>query len=275
MAKEPKNELAEVKPTALAIPDVEFNDFAGMGTENITASDLALPRLTILQKLSPQLEATDVRYIEDAKQGDFCNVATGDIYRGEIEVIPCHYRVRWIQWKANRKGFVAAHADPSCLANTTKDDKGKNILPNGDHISETAEWFCLLHDGETWKQIFLPLDSTDVKVSHNWMTAVRNEKPLRGPNGLFSPPLFYRSWRLKPFLVTKDENKWYSFTYERFYKDDETMNIIKMDPTKELVSLAKAFYLDSSNERIKVDEAAIEANRGPENAKLVNETGAM
>ena len=62
----------------------------GNGFENVSAKDMLIPRLTILQKMSPQIDDSDPKYIKDAKYGDFCDTGTGEIFK-EMTVVPCFF----------------------------------------------------------------------------------------------------------------------------------------------------------------------------------------
>ena len=50
---------------------------AGQGMENITAEDMQIPFMRILQPLSPQLIKTDSKFIKGASAGDIFNTVTG------------------------------------------------------------------------------------------------------------------------------------------------------------------------------------------------------
>ena len=53
-----KQEIAEKKSTAIAASSM-FEEDAGSGLENVTAEDLTIPRLKILQALSPEVNKND------------------------------------------------------------------------------------------------------------------------------------------------------------------------------------------------------------------------
>ncbi len=261
-------ELKEVKKGELFLPAAEIEEFAGMGTENVTTSDMLLPRLTLLQSLSPQLNKKKVEFIEGAEIGDWVNVATGDCYKGELIAIPCHFRVSFIEWGKGRSGLVHNWGqDASCLKNTTQNEKRENILPSGNKISETSEWFLLIQDGILWKPAFFPLTSTNLKVSRKWMTISRAEV-LQGRNGPFTPPLFYRSWKLTPIEDSNDQGSWYTFV------PSQSSTILELDPTKALLNQAKQFYMDVRENKL-TGEVVPEDPNDPANAKIVNSEAKM
>ena len=70
------------------------------GTEHITKDDIQLPRILLAQKLSPQLEEDDSKFIEDLKFGDYFNDLTEEnLGRGPINfVILRSDSPRWVEF---------------------------------------------------------------------------------------------------------------------------------------------------------------------------------
>jgi hypothetical protein len=233
--------------SALALDD-ELLKMGGMGQENVKAKDVLIPRLVILQALSPQLNKKKAEFIEGAEIGDFCNVATGDIYKEQVLVVPCHFVTAYMEWGKNRSGLAGNHGDdPKILDSTTKNDKFENVLPNGNTVQEQAQWYCLLQDGATWTRIFFPLKSTNMKHSKKWLTLCRAET-VQLPNGeLWKPPLFWRSWTLKIIDDSNDQGDWATFKPE---KGETTMDL---DPSKQLIRLCKSFYEDIRQNVVRPD----------------------
>lgn len=210
-----KTEVAEVKNTAVG--DVgDFDQFAGQGFENVGSDDLLVPRLTILQQLSPQLKKKDVQYIESAEEGDICEVGTGQLFKGSVLFLPVYYKKVYIEWapRSSGKGIVEIHDSPETLDRTTPDDKGRPVLENGNYIGETAQWFGLnLTAGR--QRCFIGMASTQLKRSRKWMTMATGEKLQRADGSEFTPPLWYRSYVLGAADDGNAEGDWKSWTIER------------------------------------------------------------
>lgn len=237
----------------------EMEDLSGYGQENVTSANTLLPRLAILQLLSPQVNKKKIEFIPGAEVGDFCELGTGEIFKGEVELIPVHFVTQYIQWKKNRGGFAGnLGMDAACLKDTALNEKRQNILPNGDSIVETATWFALLRVGFDWRRIFLPFSVSGLKVSKKWMTLIRAEK-LLGPRGLFMPPLFYRPWTMTVGTESNDQGDWFLPIPARTARDPalitpEQPDAFKTiyhcmaemnDKTKWLLEEAKKFYADA------------------------------
>ena len=231
-------DIINVGNTEIAVDD-ELLKMGGAGTENVKAKDMLIPRLVILQSLSPQLnKKKEADYIEGAEVGDFCNVATGDIYKGSVEVIPCHFATAYIEWTKNRGGLAANHGDnPAILDKAPRNDKNENVMPNGNIIQETAQWYCLLNDGGTWTRVFLPLKATALKHSRKWLTILRAET-LKVNGDDWKPPLFWRAWKLHIVDESNDQGDWFALKPER---GDE---VVKLDPSKKLLKACMSFYED-------------------------------
>jgi hypothetical protein len=284
--------LAETAKAALPAekffaPD-EIEGMAGSGQENVKVTDTLLPRLAILQSLSPQLKEKKVEYIPGAALGDWCDVSVGEVFKEGIDVIPCHFSTQYLQWKKNRGGFAGnLGMDANCLKETTLNEKRQNVLPNGDVIAETATWFVLLRVGYEWRRCFLPFSSTGLKVSRKWLSILRAEK-LLGKSGLFTPPLFYRPWHLGVKEETNDQGDWYTAfpsKIERAAEEitaqqpDKYKTIYHMmhemdDISKWLLREAQQFYVDARDNLV-VGDMGNEDMNDPANAKVVNNTKSL
>jgi hypothetical protein len=226
--------------------DEDLLKMGGMGTEKVSAKDILIPRLTILQALSPQLSKKKAEYIDGAEIGDFCNVATGDIYKGSVLVIPCYFVTHYIEWGKGRSGIVHNYGDDSSvIKKTSKNEKFQNILQNGNSIAETAQWYCLLQDGANWTRVFFPLTSTNLKHSKKWMTLCRIENVTQANGVVWKPPLFWRSWKLTAIEDSNDQGDWTTFRPER------GESALEIDPSRRLLKECMSFYEDVKTEAVR------------------------
>lgn len=67
---------------------------------NITSQDLRLPRIALLQALSPQVQADGERY----KPGMFIDTLTQDILTSPVSFVPCFIFKNVIKWKPRAQG---------------------------------------------------------------------------------------------------------------------------------------------------------------------------
>ena len=212
-----KNELVPAtSKKELAVADDFFQENAGAGLDNVTASDMLVPRLAILQSLSPQLKPRDAAFIEGAKVGDICDVGTGTLFEGSILFLPVYYRKDYLEWapRASGGGLVAIHPDASILDQTTRNEKKQPIMPNGNLIQETAQFYGFnLSAGR--QMCFIPMASTQLKKSRKWITLAAGEKLKRSDGSEFTAPLFYRTYELGSADESNAQGDWSGWTIER------------------------------------------------------------
>lgn len=194
----------------------DFAAHAGAGMENVGANDVLIPRLTILQKLSPQIDKKKTEFISGAEVGDICDVGTGDLYREGIIFIPAHYSKVWLEWapRSSGKGLVDIHQDGAILEKCQRNDKNQPILDNGNLISETAQFFGMNVTAD-FRRSFIPLASTQLKKARRWMTLATGEKLKRADGSSFIPPLFYRSYKLTTAEESNNDGDWVGWKVER------------------------------------------------------------
>lgn len=80
-----------------------MNQGPARGSENVSTDDIQLPRVDVIQALSPQIKKSDPSYIQGAEQGVFFNTLTSDLYGGEVTFIPVYYRKQWLNWYDRKK----------------------------------------------------------------------------------------------------------------------------------------------------------------------------
>ena len=208
----------EVAPATNQLPDIAggFEQYAGAGLENVGVKDLLVPRLSILQALSPQLKRKDAAYIEGAEAGMIADVGTGELFPDGVLFLPVHYRKDFLEWapRSTGKGLVATHGDPSILDQCSRDEKNRPVLPNGNYIAETAQFFGInLTAGR--RKCFIPMASTQLKKARKWNTLATGEKLKRSNGTEYTAPLFYRAYKLGTADESNTEGSWAGWTIER------------------------------------------------------------
>ena len=186
------NQVTEKKSAPL--PTNVFEEDAAKGLGNIGQQDLALPFLKILGQLSPEVNKRDGKYVEGAEPGMIFNSVSGDLYDGVkgIDVIPCFYKLEYIEWKDRGEGPgapVAIYDSSSDIMSKTKPDANyKDRLPSGNYIEKTASHFVIVL-GESPSTALISMKSTQLKISRKWNSMMSGIK-MKGKNGLFTPASF-------------------------------------------------------------------------------------
>ena len=105
------------KKESAPLPANVFEGDASKGLGEIGQKDLALPFLKILAQLSPEINKRDGKYVEGAEAGMIYNSVTGELYNGVegINVIPCFYKLEYLEWKDRGEGLGAPSGNLSHL----------------------------------------------------------------------------------------------------------------------------------------------------------------
>jgi hypothetical protein len=207
------NQVAEKKTAGL--PTNMFEDDAAKGLGKIGQEDLALPFLKILGQLSPEVNKRDGKYVEGAEPGMIFNSVSGELYDGVkgIDVIPCFYKLEYIEWKDRGEGPGAPVAiydsSSDIMSKTTPDANYKDRLPNGNYIEKTASHFVIV-SGDNPSTALISMKSTQLKISRKWNSMMSGIK-MKGKNGLFTPASFSHIYRLKTTQMSNDKGTWFGW----------------------------------------------------------------
>ena len=188
----------------------------GTGMENVGASDLLIPRLTIIQSNSPQVVKSKPEYDKNAKAGMIWDVGLEEGWDDPVLFLPVHYVKEWLEWapRNSGKGLANIHKTDSILLETTRDEKNKPVLSNGNYIAETAQFYGLnLTAGG--RRSFLPMASTQLKKARRLLTLSSSEKVQRPDGSEFTPQLFYRQYVFTTVPENNAEGDWMGWKVER------------------------------------------------------------
>ena len=188
---------------------------AGVGSSDMAAGDLGIPYLSILQPGSPQLKPGHAKYIEGARVGEWFNSATGEVFQGAIEFIPCAYERKYVQWHdkdLGEGGYVRDYPiDSDILSKTVPNAKKQPSLPNENHdvIVETAYQYGMMLNPHTgrWDQVVMPLKSTGLKVNRRLNNLIAGATI---PGTQLQAPRWMYAYTLKTALESKGQNSWYN-----------------------------------------------------------------
>lgn len=181
-----KKEVAKTTGTEMAfvqeaeVPSYIKQGDACRGSENVTAEDLTIPRLEIIQDLSPCRKKQDPAYIEGAEEGMLYNNVTRELYTEGVLVIPVIFKKEFLIWKDrdNGGGF--------CGAFDTQEEANieiQKLVAEGDagpfEAVDTMQNLCLmLHVDESGKlvkvdEIAISMSRSKAKISRQWNSMIR------------------------------------------------------------------------------------------------------
>ena len=219
--KDGQSNEVSIKKEAGAVAAINIEQFADEGFDNVDSKSLALPFLKVLGQLSPQVTQGDSNFIPEARAGMIYNTVTDELYDGQkgITVIPCFYKLEYIEWKDREKGAVAPvnvyPSDSDIMSKTTRGDDGKDRLPNGNYIEETASHYVMVVEPEKTSTALVTMKSTQRKKSKKWnsmMMSLRQKK--KDGQGFFKPAPFTQQYNMRTVLEKNNLGSWFGWEIE-------------------------------------------------------------
>lgn len=144
----------------------------GRGNEGVEQEDLLIPRLGIVQALSPERKKADAKYIEGIEEGCIFNSVTRENYGPETLVCPVFYRKTWNLWKDRKKGggFGGSYETEQAAI----EERAMRNDSDDWEILDTPEHFVLVvgADGTT-SEAMISMPRTKAKISRQWNTQIR------------------------------------------------------------------------------------------------------
>ena len=173
--QENKNEVQTVTQGAVSTERPDFlKKGTGRGAENVGHEDLIIPRLEVVQSLSPARDKSHADFIEGAEEGMLYNSVTRELYGEEVMVVPAMYVKEWLVWKDRKKGGGFRGAFPSeAQANAAIAALDGDDNPEEFEAMDTGQMYCLLllSSGEV-QQIVVSMAKTKMKVARKWNSLI-------------------------------------------------------------------------------------------------------
>lgn len=155
------------------------------GSEEVGIQDLTIPRLQIVQSLSPQRKKNEAEYIEGAEEGMLFNSVTNELYPEFVLFVPVYFRMEWVVWKhrdagggfigafpSQEEAVTAVAAHPNAGQET---EKGEPVL----EVLDTAQHFGLLLDPNSpadnprATEIVISMSRSQLKPSRQFNSQIR------------------------------------------------------------------------------------------------------
>lgn len=205
-----------------------INQQSTRGSEAVTAEDLTIPRLELVQSTSPCRKKKDAAYIEGAEEGLLYNNVSRELYGGSVFVVPVIFAKQWLIWKDRDAGggFRGAFDDKESAAVRVQE-----LIDEGDNgpfdIVDTAQNLCLLlkvdDKGKVtgYEEIAISMAKSKMKVSRQWNSIIR----------MMGGDRFSRVYQISAVEETNDRNEAYynyhvsamGFPPEEVYKAAESL----------------------------------------------------
>jgi hypothetical protein len=205
-----KQELAKVEKQQLSTAvEMDFAADAGMGLEGADKDTYAIPFLSILQGLSPQIETVD-----GARPGLFINTITDELFK-EVKVIPVSFQRRFLRWapRSEGGGFKGEYSPIDVETGKVEglDFVDGKYLIGKDQLKDTRNHFLLVHSDrhDTWNPAMLSLTSTQIKKSKRWMSLINGIELRTAEGRSYTPPSFSHIYKLSTIKEENSQGSWW------------------------------------------------------------------
>tara|TARA_R110000765_G_scaffold341299_2_gene431418 strand:- start:691 stop:1485 length:795 start_codon:yes stop_codon:yes gene_type:complete len=209
-----------------------FEEHAGSGIGDISPDDLATPRISIIQPMSPQLKKSSPKYIETASVGDLLFTATETAIDGSegIRFLPAFFDNNYVEWtlREDGGGFVAVHAkDTPLLAQAQRDTFYRDVLTHSDgtrtELQKTNNHYGFAEISGEMQRCVLNMTRSQLKISRAWIGAINNTR-MNGAKGDFTPPAHSHFYNISTIEEESKKGTYYNYkiTQERPLNAEET-----------------------------------------------------
>jgi hypothetical protein len=161
-----KKEVAKTKDQVPAY----IKQGQGRGSENVGTEDVLVPRISILQALSPQIKKSDPQYIEGSEQGVIFNALTGELFPNGLMFVPVYFEKDHLVFRQRKAGGgLIRRCDSAQEAQELADtDETFEYIESPSHLVIICE-----EDGTPYQEAMIPMATSKQKVSRKLNSLVR------------------------------------------------------------------------------------------------------
>jgi hypothetical protein len=174
--------------------------------------DMAIPRVKLVQSTSPCTIKTNPGYIKGVHNGDFLFTLDNTAADGEAGFlfIPCTYRREYVEWTPQRKPAVFHGTDDSVMRLCTPNEKGAQLLQNGNEVVMSGAWYGMASqdEGKTWGPVVIGLNKSQFKVSKKLASSIQMFRETDGSGRLRAFPMFWRAFRVTSEQTSGELGAW-------------------------------------------------------------------
>lgn len=190
--------------------------------QKFDSDQLIIPRISILQDLSPQVKQSHSKFVEGARPGLFFNNVVNKMDQS-ILFTPAKFNVRYIAWRPRKDGGGLVDQ------NMSKEEVEENFdqtgigswvgqmapRPGEDPVKveviQSPEWVGIA-TGETWgpMPVAISFPMTKSKAARDINTTI-NLTEEEGKNGPYTPPAFYHQFTLQSALESRGDDTWFGY----------------------------------------------------------------
>lgn len=176
------------------------------GQENVSVDDLVIPRINLVQSLSPERDKKDPAYIEGIEEGQIFNSLTREVYGESTIVVPVMYRREYQVWNKKRtqggSGFHGSYStDAEAKAVLRTREAEKPDLAGKLEVVEVPVMFVMVINSNSHEQAVISFPRTKAKVARKWNSLIR----------LGGMAAYAKQYNLHSVEEKNDNGKFYNF----------------------------------------------------------------
>lgn len=199
MAKKEESKEVQVLVEGVVAERPDWLEGGNLGSEEVTTSDKVLPRIDVLQALSPQIKKSDPGYIDGAEQGQIFNTVTSEIYGDNITFIPVYFRKEYVIWKLRKHGggFIGAFS-------TQKEAESIHCQqpnPGEFEVVESHQHFVIVMTDHGPEEAVLSMTKSKLKVSRSLNSLIQIANVDR----------FAKAYKLKAIETSSDKGDFWTY----------------------------------------------------------------
>lgn len=177
-----------IKPKSSAAVITERPDYisetGNAGNENVGANDIVIPRLELVQALSPARKKQDPQFIPGAEEGMLYNSLTRELYGHTALIVPVYFRTEHMVWLHRKAGggfrgsFLNVGEARERLARVLEEEKpsyteGSTRVDNAAEVIDTPQHFALVITEGKVEEIVISMPRTKAKMSRKFNSLIR------------------------------------------------------------------------------------------------------
>lgn len=242
--------LATVSDNALFAAD------GGVGfDEGVDAGAYAIPFLSILQALSPQVQRGKPEQIPGAQPGMLFNTVTKELFE-TVQVSVLRRTHTFCVWtpRDDGGGFIGEYeaTDKAVTEfNAIKpDDKGRRFNALGQEVTEHRNFYCqLIQEGRADQPAVISMSRSQLKAAREWNSNLAMRSVRVGEAQ--QPVALSEIWEVGTTLRTKGENSWFMYTVKHVARHSDPA---LYQQVREAVTFAKEHKVAARTAEVPSDE---------------------
>ena len=179
----------------------------GQGSAAVTANDMAIPRLKLLQMINPEVQPGGPEQVQGAQAGMIMNSVNNELFTS-VFLINLNFTRKTVVWKKRKQGGgMEGQYDTEAEALASLADQGLNQADYD--VSENPTHLVLLlnDDGEPKATALLDMPGTKVKISKIWNTKIAEQEELGNPR-------YGCVWQLKVVSQSNSSGNFFNYAID-------------------------------------------------------------